>query len=487
MPRKIPRAWWIILPLGFLLYFYRLNGTGLLGPDEPRYASIARAMAKTGDWITPRLWGEPWFEKPPLLYWMSAIGYRLGLGPELAPRLPVAVVGVGFLVFFWWILAREFGRTAAGFSTLILGTSAGWIGFSQMGVTDIPLAATFSAAMLLALPWMARGDVRWLPLASAFLGLAVLAKSLVPLALVIPLIAIKYRAWRDLARPRVILPFVLIGIPWYAACYLRNGRPFLDTLFVGQQLERITSSSLGHVERWWFYLPVTAALLIPWTPLLILLARREAYRDTRRMFLLAWFCFGLLVFSIALNKLPGYVLPLLPAAAALMGCAIEEIRNAKPLLAACALLVVVFPIAVPILPAAVANGLSRAPRPFFHWTWLVPVAFAVGAWLLDRRLAALAVAAGVGWGTIYLKSNATPELDRLASARSLAWTSGVTVCVQTLKRDLRYGLNYYTFLPLPDCSVQPTPLRITQTPGAPPTVVTVDPHAAAIVISPFRE
>ena len=67
MPRKIPRVLWIVLPLGYLLYFYDLGATGLLGPDEPRYASIAREMARSGDWITPRLWGQPWFEKPALL------------------------------------------------------------------------------------------------------------------------------------------------------------------------------------------------------------------------------------------------------------------------------------------------------------------------------------------------------------------------------------------------------------------------------------
>ena len=75
----------------FFLYFFGLTRTGLLGPDEPRYAAIGRAMATTGDWITPRLWGAPWFEKPALLYWMTAAGFKAGLGVDLAPRLPVAL------------------------------------------------------------------------------------------------------------------------------------------------------------------------------------------------------------------------------------------------------------------------------------------------------------------------------------------------------------------------------------------------------------
>jgi 4-amino-4-deoxy-L-arabinose transferase-like glycosyltransferase len=123
MPRKLPHLLWLALPLAYFLYFYHLDAAGLVGPDEPRYASISREMARSGDWVTPRLWGEPWFEKPPLLYWMGAAAFRLGLGPELAPRLPVAVLAVAFLAFFWWFVRREFGQSAAWTATLILGTT----------------------------------------------------------------------------------------------------------------------------------------------------------------------------------------------------------------------------------------------------------------------------------------------------------------------------------------------------------------------------
>src|ERR1700677_734059 len=78
----------------FSLYFFGLTRTGLIGPDDPRYAAIGRAMAATGDWITPRLWGAPWFEKPALLFWMTGAGFKAGLGVDLAPRLPVAIASV---------------------------------------------------------------------------------------------------------------------------------------------------------------------------------------------------------------------------------------------------------------------------------------------------------------------------------------------------------------------------------------------------------
>src|ERR1700690_4020353 len=124
------RAYWLAIPCLCLLYFWRLGGMGIAGPDEPRYAAIGREMARSGDWVTPRLWGEPWFEKPALLYWMSGFGFLAGLGEELAPRIPVALFSSAFLVFFFWILRREFGETAAAYSTAILATSAGWLAFS---------------------------------------------------------------------------------------------------------------------------------------------------------------------------------------------------------------------------------------------------------------------------------------------------------------------------------------------------------------------
>jgi 4-amino-4-deoxy-L-arabinose transferase-like glycosyltransferase len=478
MPRKIPHWVWLVLPLAYFLYFYHLNAAGLLGPDEPRYASIGREMARSGDWVTPRLWGEPWFEKPALLYWMTASGFRLGLGPELAPRLPVALLAVCFLGFYWWILRREFGGSAAWLATLILGTAAGWVAFSQIGVTDLPLAATFSAAMLLALPWISKGDGRWLPAASALLGLAVLAKGLVPLVLALPLLGVplvRPRGWRDLIRGRVLAPFWIVALPWYVLCYLRNGRVFLDVFFRQHQFDRFSSAALQHGQPWWFYGPILLAGLVPWTPLLLVLARRGFWSDPRRLFLLAWIAFGLVFFSVAVNKLPGYVLPLVPAVSALMGIGLNEVSQARPWLAACALLLVAYPMAAQVLPAAVAMGLSHASRPPIQAAWLLGVgAAALILWapLARWRLAAAAALATCATaGIVYLKAVSLPNVSRLASARAI-WSQieprAEEVCVDAIPRDSRYGLNFYSVAPLPDCNREPKPLMVRQPPGEPP-------------------
>jgi 4-amino-4-deoxy-L-arabinose transferase-like glycosyltransferase len=483
VPRKIPRLLWLALPLAYFLYAYGLGDVGLFGPDEPRYASISREMARSGDWVTPRLAVEPWFdtlqpwfEKPVLLYWMQAAAFRLGLGPDTAPRLPVILLSVAFLGFYWWILNREFGCRAAALATLILGSTVAWIGFSQVGVTDLPLTVTFSAAMLLALPWIGKGDARFLPVASALLGLAVLAKYLLPLVLAAPL-ALRARGVRDIVRPRVIAPFLAVAVPWYALVYLRNGQPFLQ-VFWDQQFGRMISGALQHAQPWYFYPPRLLALLLPWVPLLPLLAGRGMYRDRRRLFLLAWILFGLIFFSLSVNKLPSYMLPLLPAMAALLGVALDELADGRVWLVCCALLLVIFPIGVPVFPAAVANQWAQAAPIAFHWTWLLPAGIAAAVWMLEargRRLAAVfSIAAGAAAGLVYLKSGSAESLNRMASARTL-WQEiegrSAQVCVTQIHRNSRYGLNYYSVTPLPDCAREDRPLAVIQEPGGPPQVI----------------
>ncbi|MGA2274529.1 MAG: glycosyltransferase family 39 protein [Bryobacteraceae bacterium] len=474
---KIPLLAWVALALLCLVYFYRLDAAGVLGPDEPRYASIGREMARSGDWLTPRLWGQPWFEKPPLLYWMTGAAFRLGLGPDLAPRAPVVLCSVAFLVFFWWLLRREFGGSVAWLAGLIVATSTEWIGFSQVGVTDLPMVAAFTAALLLALPWVERGETRGLTAAGAFLGVAVLAKGLVPLALAAPLAwpAWKHRSGLARALPRLVLPLVAVCLPWYGLCYFRNGPAFLTEFFLKHHFGRFASDVLQHREPWWFYLPVLAGALLPWTPVIFATIRRGFYRDPRRLFLLLVVLWGLLLFSASVNKLPGYVLPLVPACAILMALGVEETAWAPGLVALCALLLVSFPIAGSMLPGSLLAGLSRTPLPAFHWVWLAPLPVAAATWALanrQRRLAAVVcVACGAALGVLYLKRDVMPEVDRVASARPL-WlrvsARADRVCVEPIHRNWRYGLNYYSVVPLPDCPAAGRPLHVLQAPGGPP-------------------
>ena len=190
--------YWLLVPL-LLVYLSSLGRVGFLGPDEPRYASIGREMAHSGDWVTPRLDGSPWFEKPPLLYWMTGAGHKLHLSDEWAARLPMALISLAFLWFFHRTLAREFSPRVALAATGILATSAGWVAYSFVSVTDLPMSAALGAATLIgvfgpsAIPSRARQTTVLGVWAGVFLGLAVLAKGFVPLVLIAPVLLVARR------------------------------------------------------------------------------------------------------------------------------------------------------------------------------------------------------------------------------------------------------------------------------------------------------
>ncbi len=470
-------AWIVAVSLVLILYLSGLSGMGLVGPDEPRYASIGREMARSGDWVTPRLWGEAWFEKPALLYWMTAAAFRLGLGEELAPRIPVALLSVAFLAFFFFIIREKFGQSAASYGTAALATSAGWLGYSHVAVFDLPLAATFGAAMLLSLNWIESGDARRLPAASALLGAAVLSKGLAPLVLTLPLLWCGRRRIRDLTTARVVGAFLVVAAPWYVACWWNNGTPFVMKFFVEHHLGRFVSTALQHAQPFWFYAWVLPGAIFPWTPAATGLFRRSFYGDSKRRFLLGWVLWCFVFFSLSTNKLPSYVLPSIPAAAALIGVALAEQRNARWTLAFVAAgLAVVGPLSG-VLPQALAGGISRAAIPPFDWRWLWPLPAAAAIWVLEDRgfrfMALAALTFVLAGGILFLKARAIPAIDAAYSARPL-WeeierSGGARdVCVAELHRGWRYGLNYYSVAPLPDCSAAPLRREIRQAAGGVP-------------------
>ena len=442
------RRQWLIFPL-LLLYLLHLGGVGLLGPDEPRYASIGREMARSGDWITPRLDGQPWFEKPPLTFWLTAIGHFLHLPGEWAARLPPALLSVAFLVFFYRVLAREFSPQLAVTASAILATSAGWLAYSFAALTDLPMAVTLNAAILLIL--FDTGPNRgWI--AGALLGFSILGKGFVPLVLFAPVLLVARQEW-----PRIGAGALLVAAPWYLLCWIRNGSIFWDDFFWKQHVSRFLTPELEHVQPFWYYVPVLLGGLFPWTPLPVLLARRALYDDARVRRLALGVLYGLLFFSAARNKLPGYLLPLMPALSILLAAALEKASRKPWWLAACAACLIAVPTAASILPGALAGGLSRTSVEF------APVGFVFalvsgGVWWLARRgqteAAVLTVALAAGLGIVYIKSFTFPELDSAVSVRRF-WQSNPaaveSACYDNVNRAWQYGLNYYAVHALQDC------------------------------------
>ena len=477
----------LLVILAYLLLIAGMSDRGLVGPDEPRYAAVAREMAESGDWITPRLDGQPWFEKPALLYWMAALASKLGLADDRATRYPVALMSLGFLVFFYWRIRSEFGSPAAEYATTILATSAGWVAFSQIGVFDLPLTASLSAALLLLLGWTRDHhdpSPRRFSAFAALVGVSALAKGLVgPALAVLAIVPVCFnRGLRSviaqLLHPRVVLPFAVVALPWYVLCYVENGQAFFDEFFWRHHFERLTSESIRHAQPVWYFIPVLLAALLPWTPLLGLLhgkSRGDGWRqDGRLRFLGFWALVTLVLFSLVRNKLPGYILPALPPLAALMGVRLARTRSPGLVLGASALLLVLVPVAEALLPQALSRGLTKSwPPESISWAWaLATITLAAGIWWMTRRgrrsVAFTLLAAAAAGGFYYLKIQAFPAIDRVAGTRTL-WRQvephlGET-CLGEIRRHALYGLRYYSSGRLPDCSTQPRPYRVESDPA----------------------
>jgi 4-amino-4-deoxy-L-arabinose transferase-like glycosyltransferase len=431
-----------------------LGSTGFLGPDEPRYASIGRSMAETGDLVTPRLDGAGWFEKPPLLYWTTAAATRLGLHDEWAARLPLALLSIAFLVFFYILLQREFSPQIALTATAILGTSVGWIAYTFVAVPDLPMSVLLSAALLLTV-FDPKPSRAWL--AGALLGLAILAKGFVPLGLFIP-------AWLMARGKRlsILLATVAVGAPWYILCWIRNGQVFWNEFFWKHHIARFFSTQLEHVQPIWFYVPVLLAGLFPWTPLFALLGQRKTWDDPRIRSLGWWVLIGFLFFSISKGKLPGYLLPLIPAIAILLAVALNQAKARSWWLATCALLLTLLAPAATLLPQALLVGLRRSS---ITWTnslvWAIPfVAVAAAVWWLASRAAwekavfLCGLTAAIGAGAVKLR--VFPAIDERDSVR-VFWTNNRTelegACLaDNVRREWEYGLNYYAHHPFADCN-----------------------------------
>jgi 4-amino-4-deoxy-L-arabinose transferase-like glycosyltransferase len=452
--------YWLFWPL-LVVYSISLGRVGFLGPDEPRYASIGREMARSGDWITPRLDGSPWFEKSPLLYWMTGVGHLLHLSDEWAARLPLALASLAFLWFFHRTLSREFSPRIALAATGILATSAGWVAYSFASVVDLPMSAALGAAMLIgvfgpsAIPTRARQTTILGLWAGVFLGLAVLAKGFVPLVLILPVLFVARRM-----RVAIIAACAAIAAPWYVLCYWRNGSAFWNDFFWKHHVDRFLHPTLDHPQPFWFYVPVLLAGLFPWTPLAGLLLRPKTYADERVRFLLLWLLFALVFFSASQNKLPGYVLPLIPMLAIVLAVALDKTPAAGWWAGACVVLLIATPAVAALLPDALLAGVSSAHFSFARLARGWPFALAAAgifwlAWMAKRDQAMLAATLAALAAIAYFKIVLLPVLDQRYSVRGF-WRENAAQmenpCVKDVRRDWVYGLNYYAGHALPECS-----------------------------------
>jgi 4-amino-4-deoxy-L-arabinose transferase-like glycosyltransferase len=312
-----------IVALAAAVCMFHLGSFGLWEPDEARYAEIAREMLQSGNLLVPHLNYVAYVEKPPLLYWLTTLSFWIFGVSEFAARLPVALSAIAGILATYYFALHAFGRRHAILAAAILATTPLYALMSQVLTTDMTLTALVTIAMFsLYLHWQNGG--RWCWLAYVAMGLAVMSKGPVGAALPILSMLIWLALNRDLrgalARFRAIpglLLTTLIAAPWFVMMTIREPG-FADFYFVGEHLRRAFEADYSHSEAFYFYLPVLAIGLLPWTLLVPFLTWREGPRNPARGFCVVAASVTIVAFSCASAKLISYILPAVPPLAVLI-------------------------------------------------------------------------------------------------------------------------------------------------------------------------
>jgi 4-amino-4-deoxy-L-arabinose transferase-like glycosyltransferase len=480
----------LVVFCGFF-FFYRISAYGLIGADEPRYAQVAREMFDRHDWVTPTLWGKPWLEKPALYYWGAILSYEFTGGvSDWAARAGDAAMA-SLMIFGIYFMLRRVRPQIALDAALVTAAAAAIFGFARGADTDMPLAVFFTLGMLAWVTWHETQQKHWLALFYFFIGIATLAKGPVAPGLA-GLIIILFVGWRrdwKLILRTLWIPGILIflatALPWYVLVQMRNPQ-FFGEFILRQNFARFGTNLYQHHKPIWFYIPVLLGSLLPWSVLAIAAwvsalrgrvgvkagnAREEEIGSASQShdhkitqshnlnrFLILWASVPILFFTLAQSKLPGYILPAIPAWTILTADYLQQLREGSRKLNFGALAghaaLVAFSVAAALLsPYAIVQRQFHPPKSAL----LVAAGFAAAFFVLimysvRRRgigtLRFLTTAGVILWLT-YLVRVVAPATDAALSARPLARYIGqmqdapAEIAVYDVPRGIQYGLAFY--------------------------------------------
>ena len=332
---------WLLLAALAAVWFANLDHRKLIRPDEGRYAELARHMAASGDWLTPRLNGIKYFYKPPLQYWATAGAYSTFGMTHWTTRLWTALTGLAGILLTGFVGWRLYGARVGLYCAAVLASTGLYVALGHLNTLDMGLTLFMTgtlAGVLLAQRNEASITERrlWMHVAWASAALAVLSKGLI--GIVLPAAAIVVymlfeRDWRLLLRLHVVtgsLLFLAIAAPWFVMVSLHNPE-FFRFFFIHEHFERFLTPVHRRSEPWWFFLPIHAVGFLPW--LLPMIAgllgawrvepAQTGFRPAR--LLAIWTVVIVVFFSLSSSKLPSYTLPVWPACALLTGIALSRV------------------------------------------------------------------------------------------------------------------------------------------------------------------
>ena len=344
-----PPVLWLLALLLTAIWFIMLGTRTLVPTDEGRYAEMAREMLASGDWITTRLNGIKYFEKPPLQIWMTALAFKFfGLG-EWQARLWTGLCGYAGIILIGVAGMRVFGRRTGIAAALILTSCLFWSAMGHINTLDMGLAGGMTLALCgMLVSQVATGPAQagmrrnWMLACWAGMALAVLSKGLIGLALpgtvliIYTLVARDWGIWTRLHLLAGLLVFAAITVPWFVLVSLQNPE-FARFFFIHEHFERFTSKVHHREGAWYYFLPILVAGLLPWLAVSVqaLWAAGHARPPEKsgavasgcfrpKILLLVWSVLIFVFFSASGSKLPSYILPIFPSLALLLAAYLQD-------------------------------------------------------------------------------------------------------------------------------------------------------------------
>jgi len=394
-------ALWVLAAVALLVAIDNLDRP-LANPDEGRYSEISREMAATNNWVTPRLNGVKYFEKPPLQYWASAVSLKVFGDKEWSARLYVALAGLATLLITGFTAARVLGRDQGLASIAALLASPYFMALGGTVTLDMGLTlwttVTLCAYLLAQAADDARLRRRWMLAAWAAMALAVLSKGLVGIVFpgaAIFLHCLVRRDFSPIARLQWgsgLAVFLVIAAPWFIA--VSNANPeFARFFFVHEHFERFLTTSHRRTEPWWYFLPILAAGFLPWM-FALPSAALHAWRSQARpeggqplRLALLFSAFVVLFFSASGSKLPAYILPAFPPLALVLGRYLAEAPTRRLAL-----------FAAPIVVVAIAGAFAAWQMPDRgRDAWTAALYLQARPWALAGAGVLLVVAVAAAW------------------------------------------------------------------------------------------
>ncbi|MEQ1525415.1 MAG: glycosyltransferase family 39 protein [Gallionella sp.] len=409
------KQWWYLIIAVAVIWFSNLEYRILIKPDEGRYAEIPREMVASGDWTTPRLNDIKYFEKPPLQYWATAVAYEVFGEHQWTSRLWAGLTGFFGIFLVWFAGLRLFGREAAAYAAMLLGSSLLYVLIGHVNTLDMGVTFFISLGIFAFLIAQNEGETKsqrnWMLWAWAGMALAVLSKGLMGLILpgtAIFIYCIVQRDFSVLKRMHWLsglAVFFLISAPWFYFVMKANPE-FFDKFFIYEHFTRFTTKQHGRYQPWYYFVPILLSGMLPWT-LLMLDTLWRTWRTNvlpakvfnAARFLLIWSVFIYLFFTASGSKLPSYLLPIFPALALLMGKRIAEMSSQTLLKQIAPVILFVFALLVLALNVGKLADTPLQKELYPQYTsWLVVASLTllagllISMWLLRREKKMIAVA-----------------------------------------------------------------------------------------------